>query len=301
MKEFPNLSQWFDFIDYCDFNDCTKIELNMKKSLTSAEIENLNINFAKYLCRLRCSEKKDIELMYRAIDSGDSSCIPEDIKRRIILCFFYGFISDNKYSDTGDYSKSFDDDAIQGYMGECLYYLVREQYLKDEKKIIEPIKPKFYSKSPGIDFVEVRRDSNGFYMLIGEVKTTIGTISSRSHEIIEAFSLRADKTFAEIYQSLRGNPNLSEDPELLDFVNQMNDIFYYIGSRINTKKKYSGVVNYCYAGQRIRDTVFSKFRDSLTDKVFDDPDCRRIKLIGIYNIGDNFCKVRDIIWNCLLT
>ena len=52
-----------------------------------------------------------------------------------------------------------------------LFYFTGEIF-EDEKVYIEPKLPKNSSKVPGIDFVDIRKDDEGYYMIIGKVKTT---------------------------------------------------------------------------------------------------------------------------------
>jgi hypothetical protein len=253
--------------------------------------------FAKYLCRIRCGDEHDREAMYRAIDG----CPIEDReqKKRIAYYFFKGFISDNKYEMTGDYYSSFDDDAITGYIGECLYYVIREQVLEDDKIHIEPCKPKFSSKEPGIDFVEIIKNNRGFYMIVGEIKTTQNSIGTRPADILTMFKLRANKIFSEMYMGIKEKFCQNEDAELRAFIAEMLNLFYRIGKTVTPQKRFSGVVNYNYHDRKICKTVFSDFKTELGDTIYDLPDCRRVKLIGIYNIEDVIRQVRDEIWSRL--
>ena len=116
--------------------------------------------------------------------------------------FYPGFISDTRYKETGDYWKSFDDQGIKGYFGECFYYILREQIFEDEKVYIEPKRPKNSSKVPGIDFVDIRKDDEGYYMIIGEVKTTGKDYSSRLQEILDSFTNRINKMMMAVIQNI---------------------------------------------------------------------------------------------------
>lgn len=296
MKEFPDIKQWFDVSEYTVFNECRKLEINMKPEDT-IDMPLFCREFAKYICRLRCGNQRDRDTLYRAIDGIQIE--DDEQKKRIALYFFKGFISDSRYEETGNYYDSFDDDAIAGYIGECLYYIIREQILEDEKIHIEPYKPKFSSKEPGIDFVEIRKESNGYYMIVGEIKTTQNSIGSRTAEILTMFKLRAHKIFAEMYMGIRNNFEKCEDPELMAFIDEMSDLFYRIGRTVSPQKRFSGVINYNYHNRRIYRSVFSDFKSELGDRLYDLPDCRRIKLVGIYNIQDVIRQVRNEIWSKL--
>lgn len=298
MREFPDIRQWFDVSEYTVFNECRKLEVNMKPE-NSIDMSLFCKEFAKCLCRLRCGNQHDRDAMYGAIEGFPIE--DNEQKERIAYYFYKGFISDKKYEETGNYYTSFDDDAITGYIGECLYYIVREQVLEDEKTHIEPCKPKFSSKEPGIDFVEIRKDTSGYYMIVGEIKTTQNTIGTRTAEILTMFKLRTHKIFAEMYMGIKESFSQCENDELNIFINEMSNMFYRIGRSATNKKRYSGVINYNYNNRGIYSTVFSDFRSELGDILYDSPECRRIKLIGIYNIQDVIRQVRDEIWNRLLT
>ncbi len=296
MKEFPDIKQWFDVSEYTVFNECRKLEINMKPE-DKINISSFCKEFAKYLCRMRCGDERDRDAMYRAIDGFPIEDMEQ--KKRIAYYFFKGFISDNKYEMTEDYYSSFDDDAITGYIGECLYYVIREQVLEDDKIHIEPCKPKFSSKEPGIDFVEIRKDTRGFYMIVGEIKTTQNSIGTRPADILTMFKLRANKIFSKMYMGIKENYSQNEDAELKAFIDEMLNLFYRIGKTVTSQKRFSGVVNYNYHDRKIHKTVFSDFKSELGHTIYDLPDCRRVKLIGIYNIQDVIRQVRDEIWKRL--
>ncbi|MEZ4358450.1 MAG: hypothetical protein R2876_07580 [Eubacteriales bacterium] len=299
MNKFPDLTRWFNVTTYCDFNDCRKIEINMKSGLTYQDINSFCNEFAKYLCRIRCPQSAHLNIMIKSIDSGCDIETEEKAFWRNI--FFRGFISQEKFNGYGDYTKSFDDDAILGYIGEALYYVVRAQILEDEKVCIEPSRPKFYSKDTGIDFLEIRKETSGYYMIIGEIKATKNTISSRAKEIIESFKLRADKNFSELCVALQDRHIPVDNLELSEFISNMCDLFYHIGQKPSLQKRYGGIINYNFRGQKIRDSAFHDFKEQLTGKVADENCCRRLALVGIYNIENIIDQVRDTIWNKIVT
>lgn len=152
MYKFPDISRWFDIVDYVEYNGCRKIEVNMK-NLSPEEISEFCNEFALFICRLRCPSQDWLLKMERAI-KGVAGL---DVTDKIVLrnMFYTGFISDIRYKETGDYLQSFDDEGIKGYFGECFYYILRDQILEDEKVYIEPRFPKNSSKVPGIDFVDI--------------------------------------------------------------------------------------------------------------------------------------------------
>ena len=139
MYKFPDISRWFDIVDYVEYNNCRKIEINMKK-ISHTEINEFCNEFALFICRLRCPSEEWCLKMERAIKGVEGlETTDKNILRNI---FHTGFISDTRYKVTGDYRKSFDDEGIKGYFGECFYYILREQIFEDEKVYIEPKLPK---------------------------------------------------------------------------------------------------------------------------------------------------------------
>lgn len=295
MNKFPNILRWFDIVDYTEFNNCRKLEVNMKK-LMPTEITAFCMEFALFICRLRCPSVELLLKMENAI-KGVKALEPND-KKILRTIFYNGFISDTKYKNTKDFWKSFDDDGVKGYFGECFYYILREQILEDEKVYIEPKFPKNSSKVPGIDFVDIRKDSEGYYMIIGEVKTTGREYSTRLQEILDTFTYRVEKTFSEVYQQIKENDS-GRNAEYSAFLQDMLGIFYSITGETGKKKRVSGTINYNYEGKRLGATALSGVKNALKNTVADEAVCRRFKLIGIYNLENVIEQTRDIIWNVL--
>ncbi len=295
MYEFPDLIRWFDIVDYTEFNSCRKIEVNMKK-LSCVEISEFCKEFALFICRLRCPSADLLLKMGNAINGVAEL---EDGDKIILRNIFYaGFISDKRYDETKDYFKSFDDDGIKGYFGECFYYILREQIFEDEKVYIEPKFPKNSSKVAGIDFIDIRKDKDGYYMIIGEVKTTGNGYSSRLSEILDSFTNRIDKTFSEMYLQIKENDD-GNNEEYSAFLQEMLAIFYRITGETGNKKRLSGTINYNYEGKNIGPTAFTGVKDKLKDIVAEDAICRRFKLIGIYDLENVIEQTRNIIWSVL--
>ena len=295
MYKFPYISHWFDIVDYVEHNNCRKIEINMKK-LSHTEINEFCNEFALFICRLRCPSEEWCLKMERAIKGVEGL---EMTDKNILRNMFHtGFISDTRYKVTGDYRKSFDDEGIKGYFGECFYYILREQIFEDEKVYIEPKLPKNSSKVPGIDFVDIRKDDEGYYMIIGEVKTTGNGYSSRLPEILDSFTNRIDKTFSEVYQQIKENDDGS-NAEYTTFLQEMLGVFYRITGDSGKKKRVSGTINYNYEGKSIGRMALSGVKDKLQDVVGEEAMCRRFKLIGIYDLENVIEQTRNIIWNVL--
>ena len=70
MYKFPDISRWFDIVDYVEYNNCRKIEINMKK-LSHTEISEFCNEFALFICRLRCPSEDwllKMETVYRVME-----------------------------------------------------------------------------------------------------------------------------------------------------------------------------------------------------------------------------------------
>ena len=291
---FPDLNNWFMSKNYVEHNGCEMLEINMKAGLTTNEIDEFCLEFAKYICSIRCSSELLYLKMVDAIENG--TVLSSDEQKRLQNDFYNGFIKDAEFKTTGSFALSYDDDGIQGYLGEALYYLIRNQYSKDFKVAIEPSKPKAVSKTSGIDFLEVRKDNlSKFYFIIGEVKTTTNSYSTRNAEVINSFINRINRNFSEIYLDLKEKDD-GLDPDYTRFLEEMTDIFYSFRGR--NEKRLAGVFNYDYDGRKVSRAAFSTWKNQPFD-INDSPMCRKIKLIGIYNIGNIIEKVRDLLWSVL--
>ncbi len=291
---FPNLNKWFTANNYVQHNGCEMLEVNMKAGLTAKEIDEFCLEFAKYICSIRCSSEQLYLKMVDAIENGTT--LLASVKRRLQDDFYSGFIKDEAYKATGVFSLSYDEEGIQGHLGEALYYLIRNQYSKDLKIAIEPSRPKAVAKTSGIDFLEVRKDAaSDFYFIIGEVKTTTNSYSKRNSEVVNSFLNRINRNFSEIYLNLKERDDGS-DPDYTRFLEEMTDIFYSFKGR--NEKRIVGVFNYNYKGRRVSRRAFSTWKDKPFD-INDSPICRKIKLVGIYNIDVVIEKVRDLLWSVL--
>ena len=106
---------------------------------------------------------------------------------------------------------------------------------------------------------------------------------------------RINKNFSEIYFALQEKDD-GTNADYTRFLKEMTDIFYSFSG--SYKKRLSGVFNYNYHGRNIPRNAFSTWKDKPFD-INDSPLCRKIKLIGIYNIEETISNVRDILWNVL--
>ena len=291
---FPDLNKWFIANSYVVHNECELIEINMIQNLSQEIIDEFCKEFAIYICSLRCPTKELFDNMVDAINGNNP--LSEEDKSILRSIFSNGFISKKTYLETLDYLQSFDEDGIKGYFGETLYYLIRGRYAKDIKISIEPEIPKTLSKNSGIDFLEIRKDFDGYYFIVGEVKTTENSYSTRSEEVADTFLNRINENFSDMFLTLQGRDDKS-DTEYTKFLEEMTSIFYRF-YHDSDKKRLSGVFNYNFAGKRINSNAFSTWKDKPFE-INNNPVCRKIKLIGIYNIETVIEKVRDLLWNVL--
>lgn len=294
MNQFPPLSNWFRFLEQNELYDQTKTisnwyyEHNECSFFTLLWIDWADKNyfikeFVKLIARIRTwwDERNwsDLELLYLdLINYIENSSSSYSLEERV------EFIN-NVFSTWMKSWKTWtiDLDMCRGYIGEILYYLIREQYLSDEKHQIHPAKPKDYSKEPWLDFTEIRKDVNWYYLIIWEVKSTSSTIGSYPKKIVEQLNKWHRKTLNQHvnhYKEL-SKKWLISDSELKEFINKI-----YNFSNINKigfksdKKRFTWVVNYSRDNKHLT-TVFDNFKISTSDTLSDNINCRKVKLIWI--------------------
>ena len=129
-------------------------------------------------------------MVLRYLSDEEKKCLAD-------IIFFYGMVSQVRYDKTNDYIASIDRELFNGYFGEIMFYIVREQYLCDEKIMIEPVVPKAYSKQSGLDYIEIRktRQNGDYYFIVGEVKTSKNTIGDYPNDIIHSLKNRSIHLF----------------------------------------------------------------------------------------------------------
>lgn len=304
MIHFPNLDRWFNISGYYDHHNCKTISLLLKDDLTDLAIQSFAKEFAKLICRIRCNGlflfgDPEVDLcseFQNAID-GINTLTNEEKKCLADTIFFYGMISQVRYDETNNYTESIDRELFNGYFGEIMFYIVREQCLDDDKVMIEPTVPKPYSKQSGLDYIEIRKTKqNGeYYFIVGEVKTSKNTIGNYPNDIICSLKKRSIHLFNSEVNAFKERARVSGDEDLRYFVDRIP--IYFLNN--SPKKKFAGVINY---GSNIkhRESVFQKFYTDCSGYVNEALDCRRIKLIGIKGIEDIKESVLDCIWTNLL-
>lgn len=96
MCKFSDISRWFDIVNYIEYNNCRKIEINMKK-LSHTEISEFCNEFALFICRLRCPSDEWLLKMERAIKGVEKLKLKD--KEILRYEFYPGFISDTRYKE----------------------------------------------------------------------------------------------------------------------------------------------------------------------------------------------------------
>lgn len=303
MRQFPNLGQWFNISGYYEHNRCKTISLLLKDGLDEIALQDFAREFAKLVCRIRCNNKlvfgdEEVDLCAKFQNSIDGNVVITN-EEKIFLAesiFFYGMVSQAKFDETNDYVSSIDYDLFNGYFGEVLFYIIREQCLEDEKIMIEPNVPKPYSKQPGLDYVEIRKSlqNDEYYFIIGEVKTTENTIGDYPNDIITSLTKRPIHLLMYEINAFKERVKNIDNEELKHFIDRIPMHFL----RKSPQKRFAGVINYG-SNNRHRQSVFSDFYTACSGHLDLNNDCRRIKLIGIKDIENLKKRVLDCIWRNL--
>jgi hypothetical protein len=311
MRNFPPLINWFRFINeggltdiqwktvinwYYEYNDCSFFTLLWKNS---ADKDDFIKEFVKLIARIRTwwdkwewtlLESYYLDLV-NFIDNNVSS-LSQEIRKEFVDNIFANWMK----SWT---TQNIDKDMCRWYIWEIIYYILREQLLQDEKIQINPRKPKNYSKEPGLDFTEIRRNDDGYYLIIWEVKSTHDTIRDYPDRIINQLNNRHRTTFAEhinYYKELISDGLIAQD-ELKIFINQIYNFsnINNIGFR-SDKKRFSWIINY-WKNTKHGTTPFNKFKNDTSNTLYNANSCRKVKLIGI----KDFDNIVERIYACIFT
>ncbi len=303
MRQFPDLSNWFDISEYYEHNKCRTITLLWKSNLGEDEVQCFVLQFAKLICRLRCNGELFLEddgedLCCKFQQAIDNTVTLEEKEKKYLAdyIFFDGMVSQTKYDKTNNYIDSLDRDLFNGYFGEVLFYIVREQHLEDEKIMIEPSCPKTNSKQSGLDYVEIRKNVGGFYFIIGEVKTTENTIGNYPDKIIDSLKKRPLHLMHQQINAFKERSKFGGQEDLKNFINRMP--IYFMSKNHTEHKRFAGVINYGRNSNPSR-TVFNNFQTECLSHLYDSPECRRVKLIGIDEIENIKERVLEVIWKNL--
>lgn len=303
MKQFLDLRNWFNISEYYEHNKCKTITLLWKDNLEDDDIQCFAIEFAKLICRLRCNgelilEDNGEDLCYKFQQAIDNEVELEEKEKKYLAeyIFFDGMVSQSRYDETKNCAESLDRDLFNGYFGEVLFYIVREQCLEDEKIMIEPSCPKTNSKQSGLDYVEIRKNEDDYYFIIGEVKTTDNTIGSYPDKIIDSLIKRPVHLIHQEINAFKERTKHSGPEDLKNFISRMP--IYFMGKNPTAQKRFAGVINYG-RNSSPQQTVFQNFNTKCANHLYDSSECRKVKLIGIKGIKNIKERVLEVIWKNL--
>ena len=303
MKQFPDLNKWFDISGYYEHNRCKTITLLLKNDLNKTALQEFAKEFTKLTCRIRCNNEllygdDEVDLCKKFQDSVDGKVTLTNEEKLFLAnsVFFYGIVSQTKFDETSDYVASIDYELFNGYFGEVLFYVLREQCLEDEKIMIEPTVPKPYSKQPGLDYVEIRKSlqDDEYYFIIGEIKTTGNTIGDYPNDIITSLTKRPMHLLAYEVNAFKERVKNTSNEGLKHFIDRIPMCFL----NKSPQKRFAGVINYG-SNNRHRQSVFRDFYSGCNDHLDPNNDCRRVKLIGIKDIEKLKKRVLGCIWKNL--
>lgn len=294
MNSFPPITNRFRFLEqdelydqtktinngYYEHNECLFFTLLWKEW---ADTNSFIKEFVKLIARMRTWWEdwswSYLELLYlelvNYIDNNSTSYSLQERTEFVNTVFANWMKSGNTWT--------IDRDMCRGYIGEILYYLIREQYLSDEKHQIHPNKPKDYSKEPWLDFTEIRKDSNWYYLVIWEVKSTSSTIGDYPNKILEQLNSRHRTTFIQHVNHYKELSKiwLIQDSELKEFINKIYNFSNIENTEFKTdKKRFTWVINYS-RNKKHPTTVFNNFKSSTSGTLSDNINCRKVKLIWI--------------------
>jgi hypothetical protein len=303
MEQFPDLRNWFDVSEYYEHNKCRTITLLWKNNVENDDIQRFVVEFAKLICRLRCNGElilKDNgeDLCYKFQQAIDNEVELEEKEKKYLAeyIFFDGMVSQSRYDETKNYIESLDRDLFNGYFGEVLFYIVREQCLEDEKIMIEPSRPKTNSKQPGLDYVEIRKNKDDYYFIIGEVKTTDNTFGSYPDKIIDSLIKRPIHLIHQEINAFKERTRYTGPEDLKNFINRMP--IYFTSKNPTVHKRFAGVINYGRNSPPLQ-TTFQNFHTKCATHLYNSSECRRVKLIGIKGIKNIKERVLEVIWKNL--
>jgi hypothetical protein len=279
MDQFPALSRWLDIRRNTPNNHgCVRHDFCLKRNLSETDIDDFCTELAKLIGRFRLSAQ-EYEEWLEYLD--DDAPIPDEWAKRFRHAFWRGFVSDAGSQLAGQIE--FDDDALRGYLGEVMLYVIEFQIMEDRVDMV-PRRPKDYPKDSGIDGLEVcgtRNDPVSLYYIAWEGKgTDSGTLANLPTKICNQHYYETPKTFRDAV-SLLGD-FYESDLVLAPFVESMIDDFY--SRPPSERKSFGGCIT--YGGTRFaRSDAFSGFAQRFRDHLAPAPRCRQVRLCAIGDFG----------------
>jgi hypothetical protein len=299
MDNFPPLEKWFEIRErnserfrYIRFDLCLRNDLGDDDK--AALVDEIVLLIARL--RLTPSEYQKW-LDYR--NTGEE--IPEDWKLRFKHRFWKSFVSQSA-TNRHDGEIKYDDTALQGHLGELILYLVQHQIYGDNLIEVEPPQPKNYSKSDGIDCLEIIGSSDNkastvepSYYIVWEAKgLESSSMGNYPTKIYNQHMEATPKSFAEIVDALS---HRHEDSMLADFISNMVDSFYLRPP--SPEKSFGACVTYS-SGRFARSDAFSTFHKHFRNHLAEDMKCRQVRICAVGNLQEIAGMVRDTIWKKLL-
>lgn len=296
MDQFPPLDKWFDVhLDVPNTHQYTRYDLCIRPDLTKDDIADLANELSLLIARLRLRPN---EYQQWLVYWGNTTPVPDDWKRRFRDRFWRSFVSDEATETAG--TIQFDNDALQGYIGELMLYLIQTRHYECRLRAV-PKKPKEYSKDSGIDCLELCGlvdDPESLHYIVWESKGIDSrALESYPHKIYRQHLHQTPKSFAEMADQLADVYEREEDEIMTDFIDEMIDDFY---SRPPSNKKcFGGCVS--YSGRRsARSDAFSTFQTQFENELAEDIKCRQVRLCATGGLSTIVRLVQDGIWTKLL-
>ena len=292
MDKFSPLDRWFDITCVTTNLNIVRYDLVLKNGISPSEYQCLIDELCLVIARLRLGKDYPLWLVYWK----NSDPIPSELKLRFQDVFWKGFVSTRASRKA---ALVFDKTALQGYIGELILYIIQSQLNKTRISSC-PEKPKPYSKTEGIDSLEIAGsldDPPSLHYIVWECKATTDAayLSNNESKIYSQHLYETQKSFAETVDDL--DHRFKSHPVLGPFIDGMVDDFYQNPPTI--KKRFGGCV-VLSPNTTTHPNAFSGFRDKFLDKLADFPECRQARLCYVSDLDDIVEKVRSGIWTKLL-
>jgi hypothetical protein len=298
MDNFPPLEHWFEVrqVDSTELR-YERFDFCLREDLEEAEWESLTDGIALLIARLRLRPREyQVWLKYWR----DSRPIPTEWRQRFRDRFWKSFVSQSATDEAGG-RIVFDEIALQGYLGEVMLYIVQYQLFGDRILDVEPLKPKFYSKSDGIDCLEIigceSDDANHLrpsYFIVWEAKgLTATSLGNYPSKIYNQHLSATPKSFGEIVDALA---HRHETDALGAFIDTMIDSFY--ARPPSPDKSFGACVT--YSNRRFaRSDAFSGFCARFRGHLARERKCRQIRICSLGSLELLADEVREKIWRKL--
>jgi hypothetical protein len=299
MENFPPLESWFKVRQIASAEHrYERFDFCLQDGLKDGEEESLTDEIALLIARLRLRPREYQVWLGCWMDSRP---IPREWKARFRHRFWKSFVSQSA-TDDADGEIVFDEGALQGYLGELMLYIVQDQLFGDKILDVEPPKPKFYSKSDGIDCLEIigcaphdGSELEPSYFIVWEAKgLTTTDMGNQPSKIYSQHLSATPKSFGEIVDALA---HRHESDAMGTFIDRMIDSFY--ARPPSPDKSFGACVT--YSNRRFaRSDAFSGFVHRFRGHLAGEPKCRQVRICSVGNLKRIADEVREKIWRKLL-